>query len=86
VHPCAAATEWISLFRVVGRRRNNPERKKPYYDEKDKAALRLMRKLREVVFSLFFVKNIRESFTRYFVAFCLFYPGPMQYCRRKCGD
>jgi hypothetical protein len=34
---------------VVGRKRNNPERKKPYYDEKDKAALRLMRKLREVV-------------------------------------
>ena len=31
--------------RVVGRKRTAGERK-PYYDEKDKAALRLMRKLR----------------------------------------
>ena len=35
-----------SVFtRVVGRKRTTAERK-PYYDEKDKAALRLMRKLR----------------------------------------
>ena len=35
-----------SVFtRVVGRKRTAGERK-PYYDEKDKAALRLMRKLR----------------------------------------
>ena len=32
-------------MRVVGKRKTNVERK-PYYDEKDKAALRLMRKLR----------------------------------------
>ena len=31
--------------RVVGKRKTNTERK-PYYDEKDKAALKLMRKLR----------------------------------------
>jgi hypothetical protein len=47
----------IYLFRVVGRKRNNPERKKPYYDEKDKAALRLMRKLREVVSLNFHTEN-----------------------------
>ena len=33
------------ITRVVGRKKTAAERK-PYYDEKDKAALRLMRKLR----------------------------------------
>ena len=36
----------LSLYRVLGRRRLIPDRR-PYYDEKDKAALRLMRKLRQ---------------------------------------
>ena len=33
------------ITRVLGKRKTQVERK-PYYDEKDKAALRLMRKLR----------------------------------------